>query len=93
MTKEDLKAARHKLGLSCNELAHALGVSDGRTVRRWEAGEREIPGPVIRLIAIWLDPLTKELAVELSFADADCSSNSFRRTDLLAKARAIGLIE
>ena len=45
-TAEQLREARKKLGLSAEELARALRVEDGRTVRRWEAGERAIPGPV-----------------------------------------------
>jgi transcriptional regulator with XRE-family HTH domain len=46
-TPGQLKAAREKLGLSTENLARVLRVEDGRTVRRWEAGDREIPGPVI----------------------------------------------
>jgi len=34
------------LGLSADALAKIVRVEDGRTVRRWEAAEREIPGPV-----------------------------------------------
>jgi transcriptional regulator with XRE-family HTH domain len=45
-TSEQLKEARQKLGLSAENLARVLRVEDGRTVRRWEAGERAIPGPV-----------------------------------------------
>ncbi|TXI08752.1 MAG: hypothetical protein E6Q76_06785 [Rhizobium sp.] len=50
MTPGDLKAARHALGLSAEALAKWVGVSDGRTVRRWEAGDRDIPGPVQVLV-------------------------------------------
>ena len=32
----DVRAARAHLGLSAAALARALGMSDGRTVRRWE---------------------------------------------------------
>lgn len=46
MTPADLKAARHALGLSAEGFAKLMGVESGRTVRRWEAGERDIPGPV-----------------------------------------------
>lgn len=53
MNPEQLKQARHALGLSAAGLARALSDPDGdtpsvsdRTVRRWEAGERDIPGPV-----------------------------------------------
>lgn len=34
------------LGLSHQSIARALNVGSDRTVRRWEACERDIPGPV-----------------------------------------------
>ena len=43
------KAARRKLGLTVNELADALLLSPqngGRKVRRWEAGDVPVSGPV-----------------------------------------------
>ncbi|UPJ50489.1 helix-turn-helix transcriptional regulator [Bradyrhizobium sp. 200] len=49
-TPEALKHARATLGLSADALARIVRVEDGRTVRRWEAGEREIPGPVIVIL-------------------------------------------
>lgn len=49
-TPEVLKDARDRLGLSAGALAKIVRVEDGRTVRRWEAGEREIPGPVIVIL-------------------------------------------
>jgi transcriptional regulator with XRE-family HTH domain len=49
-TPEALKDARAALGLSADALARIVRVEDGRTVRRWEAGEREIPGPVIVIL-------------------------------------------
>jgi transcriptional regulator with XRE-family HTH domain len=49
-TPEALKEARAVLGLSADALARIVRVEDGRTVRRWEAGEREIPGPVIVIL-------------------------------------------
>jgi transcriptional regulator with XRE-family HTH domain len=49
-TPEALKDARAVLGLSADALAKIVRVEDGRTVRRWEAGEREIPGPVIVIL-------------------------------------------
>jgi hypothetical protein len=49
-TPEALKNARAVLGLSADALARIVRVEDGRTVRRWEAGEREIPGPVIVIL-------------------------------------------
>lgn len=45
MTKGELSAARSTLGMTQAALAAVLR-SDIRTVRRWERGERQIPGPV-----------------------------------------------
>lgn len=56
MTPAELKAARHTLGLSAEGFARACMIESGRTVRRWEAGDRDIPGPVIQLVRIWLHP-------------------------------------
>jgi hypothetical protein len=58
-TPAELKAARHALGFSADGLARMLRVDDGRTVRRWEAGEREIPGPVIVLMETAMGYLAK----------------------------------
>ena len=43
---ELFRACREGLALSAAEMAAALHVGSGRTVRKWEAGEREVPGPV-----------------------------------------------
>jgi len=45
-TPDELKAARQILGLSAEALVAMVRMGDGRTVRRWESGESEIPGPV-----------------------------------------------
>lgn len=45
MTRAEFKTIRQDLRLSTQVLAHLLRVSDGRTVRRWESGDRDIPGP------------------------------------------------
>lgn len=65
MTPSDLKAARHALGLSAEGFARLVSPperpSDGRTVRRWEAGDRDIPGPVIVLLsAIMANPAVRQ---------------------------------
>ena len=52
MTPADFRKIRHTLDLSAQHMARALGVSDGRTVRRWEAGDRDIPGPAIKLMRL-----------------------------------------
>lgn len=41
----EFRAAREALGLTQADLGKALE-SDTRTVQRWEAGERAVPGPV-----------------------------------------------
>ena len=58
MTPTELRAARHHLGYSTAALARRLrlGMNGGRTVRRWEAGDRPISGPV-------------QVAIELMIAD------------------------
>ena len=53
LTPSLLRDWRKKMGLSQEKLANVLQVKSGRTVRRWESGEREIPGPVKVLIK-WL---------------------------------------
>jgi hypothetical protein len=52
------RKARHSLGLSAQGLSNALhlGTGGGRTIRRWEAAERDIPGPAAIAVAMWLDP-------------------------------------
>jgi DNA-binding transcriptional regulator YiaG len=49
MTPEEFLAIRVRLGLSHDSMGALMGVGD-RTVRRWENGERDIPGPVVLLM-------------------------------------------
>ena len=51
MTPSKIREARHALGLSAERFAAAVGVASGRTVRRWERGDRPIPGSVALLVA------------------------------------------
>lgn len=53
MTPADLRAALDRLGLSQSEAARRCGV-DPRSMRRWLAGDRRIPGPVVELVRTWL---------------------------------------
>jgi len=53
MTPDEFRAGRHELGLSTNACARLFEVSDGRTIRRWESGERDIPGPA-KVLMRWL---------------------------------------
>ena len=54
MDAEQFRQAREVLGMTQTELAHKVGVKPGkhmdRTVRRWERGERKVPGSVALLI-------------------------------------------
>jgi len=40
------------LGLSQSQLADLLGVSAGRTIRKWEAGENDIAAPAALLVTL-----------------------------------------
>lgn len=59
MTPTEFKAVRTALALSQNAMAQALrlGANGGRTVRRWELGERSIPGPAIVAVEYMLRDL------------------------------------
>ena len=50
MTPKLFREMREQLGLSQDQLAKKLGVSSGRTVRRWELGERKISETTTRLL-------------------------------------------
>ena len=51
MTPADAKLCRRQLGLSVDGLARELKTT-GRSVRRWEDGSREVPGPVDVLLTL-----------------------------------------
>ena len=55
MLPEELKTARNALGLSAEGFAKLVQVESGRTVRRWEAGERDIPGPVVVIVGALME--------------------------------------
>jgi len=52
VTPRALKSTRKSLGLSQAEFARMVGVASDRTVRKWEDGERDIPGPVIVIMGL-----------------------------------------
>jgi hypothetical protein len=64
-TPDQLRAARQVLGLSAEALAAMVRMGDGRTVRRWEAGENEIPGPVTVVLETALDFLQQRDDISL----------------------------
>ena len=53
MTASAFQAARRELGMTIEALAERLGV-EPRSVRRWQSGEREIPGPVVPALGLLL---------------------------------------
>ena len=54
MTPAEFKDARRALGLSAQSMALLLNVKSGRTIRRWESGERKVPGPASAAVALLL---------------------------------------
>lgn len=54
MTAKQIRAIRHKLGLTCVTFALVTGVTSERTVRRWESGEWAIPGYISGLLELLL---------------------------------------
>lgn len=54
MTGAELKAARAELGWTQSALASAIGTTL-RAVQYYEAGQRPVPGPVQKLVAMTLD--------------------------------------
>lgn len=55
MTPAQFKDARKTLGLSQNDMAEALGLKTSRAIRQFESGDREVSGPVAKLIAMLLE--------------------------------------
>lgn len=52
MSPSTFREIRRRAGLSQSQLAKVLRISDERSVRRWEMGEREISGPVTLLMEL-----------------------------------------
>jgi len=73
MTPDELKSIRRSLGLTADAFAALVRVANGRTVRKWEAGDRDIPGPVTVLAEGIRDhsAVRKWLGVELKDPEGD----------------------
>ena len=54
MTPVQFKDARKALGLSQNAMAAALGLKTSRAIRQYESGDREVSGPVSKLVDMLL---------------------------------------
>ncbi len=52
MTPATFKAIRERAGLTQSGLAAFLRISDRRTIRYWETGERPVSGPVSLLMEL-----------------------------------------
>lgn len=52
MTPDQFKTIRTNAGLSIDGLAMVLRLSDGRSVRRYEDGSRQISGPISLLMEL-----------------------------------------
>ena len=71
-----IKRLRNQLELSQSDLAHVIGVSSDRTVRRWEDGERDAPGPAIILMTLMVKyPQIRDVVFKMrGFGDIDTSN-------------------
>lgn len=48
-----VRSTRAALGLSAEGFARAVHAASGRTVRRWEATDSDVPGSVVVLCRLW----------------------------------------
>lgn len=57
MTPDEFRAARLDLDYSTARLAKRLGISSGRTIRRYEAGERPVNPAAVKMLKmlVWLN--------------------------------------
>jgi transcriptional regulator with XRE-family HTH domain len=55
MTPVQFKDARKAFGLTQKECAKTLGLKTSRAIRQYEAGERQVSGPVAVLVAMLLE--------------------------------------
>jgi len=55
MTSTQFKDARKALQLSQNAMAEALGLKTSRAIRQFESGERQVSGPVAKLMSMLLE--------------------------------------
>jgi transcriptional regulator with XRE-family HTH domain len=66
VTGARLRAVREELSLSTRSLERALGLrSEGRAVRRWEADDQPIPGPIQLIVELAeRDPTVGDILVK-----------------------------
>lgn len=75
MNREDFLKFRERMGYTQAQCAYQFGLST-RAIRSYEAGDRSIPGPVARLIEIYLN---SDLLEEIE--RAHCDSVTYQTED------------
>lgn len=60
MSSDEFTLARHELGFTQVQMAKLLNVTE-RTIQHYESGDREVPGPVVRVVSISLALRDKEV--------------------------------
>lgn len=61
---ELFQRCRRALNLSYEELAEALALGSDRTIRRWEKGEKDVPGPCFVAISYMLRDIGRQDLVD-----------------------------
>ena len=70
MTPIEARQIREALGFSTEKMAKACGVSGGRTIRRWEAGDRRIT-PMAKLVyRLISNPIARPVVLRLQGIEA-----------------------
>lgn len=52
LTAQTFRNTRERLGFTADKMAQLCGASSGRVVRKWEAGDNDVPEGVCRFL--WL---------------------------------------
>ena len=75
MTPAQFKRIRKKLRLHQDELAEVLDIASDRTLRRWEAGQQDIPGPVMLLMELMAEVPEVREYLDLDWIDGGEEKN------------------
>lgn len=71
MTPKQFRRARKMLGLSQPELAELLEIATDRNIRRWEAGQQDIPGPVLLCLELMTEVPEVREYLDLDWLDGE----------------------
>lgn len=77
MTPKQLRAFMVDNSLTGSLMGKMCAVADGRTVRRWLAGESDIPGPVLQLVRLLdtLKPTQRAIAIAMLIREFEADSD------------------